>query len=455
VHGRGLITNDGALWNIATRQRVLSDVSGWAPVNNPGLLLHASRSQGTYQVSELDEALHLNDKARVSCELDMEGSNGLVQFDSMAFVGCRPQPVIVALSNAAAQPLQFGDWTEMAANPLGSLSVLTSFGLSLHEPKTGALRTRLVSDTGHGHGRFVHVVALRFYGGVLELLSSALDQKVTQRRIDLNGRQLRVSSEVKSVSPCEGRDPTLHSDLKYASSRSRYHLLAVCEASTGRVVARLPSHGLKTVLVTGGTEQSFAVDSLSESKLWIPQQNQLLRLEGSDALRWRFGAQRLLAGEVSATRVSVYDVRTARRVAGWPIDDHYSHLLAIDEDNDWALLGDVSVVEIRQLTNGAPFGQVAFGEPVAAAFGPARLVVVSDRQKLWFFRAPKLELLGELLIDGERALFVDTHGGFEATGADAWQQDLGCQRGQQEVAFDVCQRQLHRAGLMRATLFGP
>jgi hypothetical protein len=361
--------------------------------------------------------------------------------------------VLVSPSSTEGQPLNFGDWTQIVAKPQNNaLAVVTNAGLALLDPASGKTRTTLVSDVGHSRGRFDHVFALRFYGSILELALSALDQHIVQQRVNLQDKQLRVSTEVRDVSRCEGQEPTLLRDLKYATSRARDRSATLCESTTGRVVARLPGNGTKNVFTTGGNDQAFAVDSLSDSKLWFPQHNKQLPLQGSDALHWHFGASRLLAGETSATRVNVYEVNTARRIATWPIDDHYSHLLAIEEENDWALVGGPSVLQVRRLANGAPLGHVAFGEPVAASFGPAGLVAISDGQKIWFFRAPKLDLLGELLIDGDRGLFVDALGAFETTSVDVWKQELGCRQGQRELAFDRCRKQLHRAGLTRETL---
>jgi hypothetical protein len=129
-------------------------------------------------------------------------------------------------------------------------------------------------------------------------------------------------------------------------------------------------------------------------------------------------------------------------------------IVAVNAAQDLVILGK-SGGELYRISDGSFVGALPAEEQFdAAAIGSNGVVATSLGGHISFWSIPAFERMGELMIDGNEAIFIAKNGAFETTGdAERWRSRLSCVVGETKQPFERCIDVSYRPGIA-ATVLG-
>ena len=291
-----------------------------------------------------------------------------------------------------------------------------------------------------------------FENGRLWITDSPEWDKFSWAAVDLvNARAPRLAHGT-STQRCANGNAALVG-LHFASSIVDDTTLALCDITTGQKLGRLdvpPYSGVTAVNQDGtlaivGTNYDI-LRGTRKSRFWYVRENRTVDIEIPLRAPVFAGMHTVVAQSTSS--VVTVDTLNGSQSDGWQLKVDGESILAADAASHRVLV-DGQPPTLRDLENGNVIARVPVRTLEAAAFGPNSLLVGTDYQRIWVWRLPTLDPVGELFVDSDGILLIASDGKFETTTpVSTWQASLACGLGAQSLPLKNCIDTLYQSGLI-------
>jgi WD40 repeat protein len=458
---RGLVV-DGELWDVEHRRLVkrgLTEVSAEGP---QVLLLHVpDEADNPVRLLRLDPKFELHEVARESlrdCSLDLtNGSPTLLSFADVAVVACDTKPWVVDLKTLASTHRTAPSQAKLFASPHSRyLTVMTRHGATVSDPSKQGIERPVIRQLSN-------VEIKGSDEGRLWMTNSPEWQKFNWASVDFtNTKAPRLAGGAVTQRCAEG--DTYLSGSHFAWSKGDGKPIVLCDVTTGRELGRLDVEGSSKVMAVNAEGSLAVVSAMTKpigdavvmwkiaSKFWFVGENRTVDID-VELNGPVFAGPHTVVGHSSDSVVMV-DVSTGAKSEGWRLGLNEGSIIAADVASHLVVVGS-NDPRLRNLENGNVIARLPMRSLHSAAFGPNSLLVASDYQRIWVWRLPSPEPVGELLVDSGGLLFIASDGRFETTTPVAnWKASLACAVSSQKLPLKACVEALYQPALM-ARAFAP
>jgi len=469
---RGLILETSPtfqeLWDVPHRRKVMSYLLASSAQGGPPVTLEQS-SQDDLWVTEITPNLAPKRTALPQCALKdfcQTGNPDLPAFGQKVVVPCEHNPALVNLANGSTRRLQIWGWKSLDLSNDGAvLASRTRFGLRLYDADSGEQRTPLLSDDEYE----ATTSSLTLTAGDLQIDQLDPAGHIHRRQVVFGAERLSLSQSEIAPAPCAGTTPRnrniLNSSLAWEESK-KLSGIVLCDFASGREAGhlRLEAGGQLVGVNADGTK--VVVVTNDSTLLWHPTESKTVALSILGGVDWTFDGSYLVATtSLDAERITVFDAATGEPRMSWqiPIPKTDRRLLAFNATSRLVLMSSDrttapwsarhGIAELRKLDDGALVGELPCELQSSAAFGPNGLLAINAGNHVSIWRAPSLERVGEVLMDGKDAAFIGRDGAFETTDPpERWRSRLRCEVGGVALPFDACVDALYQPGAARQAM---
>jgi hypothetical protein len=238
-------------------------------------------------------------------------------------------------------------------------------------------------------------------------------------------------------------------------SRPDSGVFVLCDVSTGNELGRLEQQGFgKVTAVNDDATIALIGSPKSGARFWFVREKRTVDA-GVDLYGSVFAGPHTLVGEVQGKVITVNPTNKETTSPGWEISAARGEfLLAADLASDLAVVSGTQPT-LRRISDGKVIAKLPVRALHAATFGPNGELLASDYQRIWFWRPPSPEPVGELHIGPTGVLFIASNGKFEASDpVTNWQSSLSCHVGPETLPVATCIENLYERGLLQRLLAG-
>ncbi len=456
---RGLVV-DTELWDVEHRHLVKR---GFAEVSTQGarvLLLEVpNEADRPIRLSKLDSQFELHEVARElrgNCQLDIWDQRPLLKiFEDVAVVACESRPWLVDLKTLAVTRRTVPTGARLFPSPRARyLTLMTRQGAYVMDPTKQGSERPIV--------RQLPLAAIKgFDSGRLWIADTPESQKFSWASVDFtNARAPRLTNGTTTRRCAE--ENTYLSGPHFAWSEGDGKPIVLCDVTTGREMGRLDVTGSSKVTAVNESGSLAVVGAMTKprgdavvmskisSRFWLVGENRTVDIAG-ELYSPVFAGPHTVVGHGLDSVVTI-DILTGAKSEGWRLGLNEDSIIAADVASRLVVVGGYNPT-LRNLENGNVIAHLPMRSLYAAAFGPNSLLVASDYQRIWVWRLPSPQPVGELLVDSGGVLFIASNGKFETTTPPAkW--SLACAVGPQKLPLKTCIDALYQPGLM-ARAFAP
>ena len=374
--------------------------------------------------------------------------------DDWAVVRCSPRPAIVHLSNDSVRRPLLEHWEVLRFNVPSKLLALESrFGLSLFDVEHDSVRARLLT----GDGEDLDDSADANQSPYLELtpgsvlLESRSFWKSRRSHVDYLRQRLTLRVEEFEAQVCSGSKggPLHHVGSRFAWTPSTPSAPGIlCDSLNGEELGRLKLLG--NVMAINRTGTAAVVADLAGIQLWRPGRSALVPLPSK---HWWGLDDTTLVGLDSDGSVVVYDTESAQQRYYWNrirADVNTAADAVAVNAHLGLMFGGPKSHDLLRIEDGGFVGALPQGEQFdAVAIGSNGVVATSFGGHVTFWSIPSFDRLGELMIDGNEAVFIAKSGEFETAGdPERWRSRLSCVAGATKLPYERCLAELYRHGIV-------